>query len=478
VHRTFRTIVCLTLLCQPALTQVAPSSLPVGTTIPSVVCSADSKQSYALYLPTSFSGARTWPIIYVFDPAARGQVAVETIKPAAEKFGFIVAASNNSRNGPMGGSSAAMKAMWQDTQQRFPIAEQRRYVAGMSGGARVATSIALSCQDCVAGVIANAAGFPFGTEPIRNMKFAYYAAVGIADFNYGEFVDLRRKLDTADARYRIRIFDGQHGWAPPEVWIEALNWMDMQAMSAGTIPRDPSRVQQTFGSALASAREFESQNNPLAALREYQSLVRDFRGLADVNALASAETSLAELARNKAVKAAEKAEASALDQQAQMTGSLSSQIQAIGAGDRDQVDVVDLKASIADLKKRADGYQNSKDLKALVVRRALGQLVVEAYESGQRNLEEKNYRAAVAYFDLVAAGSANPAWAHYQRARAYAMLADRKKMLAELRFALANGFHDASALDTAEFQAFQTQPEFQALAAEWKLAAEKEKEKP
>ena len=68
---------------------------------------------------------------------------METIQTAAEKFGYIVAASNNSRNGPMGGSSQAMKAMWQDTQQRFPIAEQRRYVAGMSGGARVATSIAL-----------------------------------------------------------------------------------------------------------------------------------------------------------------------------------------------------------------------------------------------------------------------------------------------------------------------------------------------
>ena len=44
----------------------------------------------------------------------------------------------------------------------------------------------------------------------------------------------------------------------------------------------------------------------------------------------------------------------------------------------------------------------------LVLHRALGQLVIEAYESGQRSLEEKNYRAAVVYFDLAAAGSANP----------------------------------------------------------------------
>jgi hypothetical protein len=348
----------------------------------------------------------------------------------------------------------------------------------MSGGARAAVSIALSCKDCVAGVIANAAGFPFGAEPTRDMKFAYYAAVGNADFNYGEFVDLRRKLDTAGTRYRIRVFDGQHGWAPPEVWIEALNWMDMQAMSAGSLPHDPKRIQQTFGGTLSNAREFQSQNHPLAALREYQSLVRDFRGLADVSDLSTVEISLPELTKSKAVKAAEKEEASALDQQAQMTASLSAHMQTIGGGNRDQVDVADLKGSIADLKKRSDDSGNSTDLKALVVRRALGQLVVEAYESGQRNLEEKNYRAAAAYFDLAAAGSANPAWAHYQRARAYAMLADRKKMLAELKLSLAGGFHETSALEAAEFQAFQGQPGFQALAAAWKEAAEKEKAKP
>ena len=465
----------MAIFSQLALAQVAPSSLPVGTIIPSVVCSADNKQSYALYLPSNFSNTRPWPIMYVFDPAARGQVAVETIKTAAERFGYIVVASNNSRNGPMGGSSQAMKAMWQDTHERLPIAEQRRYVAGMSGGARVATSIALSCQGCVAGVIANAAGFPFGAEPTRDMKFTYYAAVGNADFNYGEFVDLRRKLDAAGARYRIRIFDGQHGWAPPEIWMEALNWMDMQAMSAGTMPRDPSRIQQTFASAFAKAREFQSQNDLLAAFREYQSLVRDFRGLAD---LTSAKTALAEWAKNRAVKTAEKEEASALDQQARMTSSLSSQIQAIATSDRYQVDIGDLKRNIADLKKRADASRSPNDLKTLVLHRALGQLVIEAHESGQRSLEEKNYRAAVVYFDLAAAGSANPAWAHYQRARAYAMLADKKNTLAELKLSLADGFHEASALEAAEFQAFQGQPEFQALAAEWKLAAEKERAKP
>jgi predicted esterase len=475
MRRPFFILLYLTSLCLAAAAQSAVPSFPAGAVIPSVPCISDQKQSYALYLPSSFTPVRKWPIIYVFDPAARGQVAVEAMRTAAETLGYIVAASNNSRNGAMGQSTEAANAMWQDTQQRFPIAEQRRYLAGMSGGARVATRIALSCAGCVAGVIANAAGLPFGAEPTGDMKFAYYAAVGNADFNYGEFVDLRRKLDAAGARYRIRIFDGQHGWAPPEVWAEALNWMDLQAMASGTMPRDPARIQQTLDSGLAQARDFQSQNNRLAALREYQSLVRDFRNLADVS---SAEASLAGLSKDKAVKSAEKEEMSALAQQAEMIAKPLSEMQAIAGGNPDNLTFMDLKSDIADLKKRAADSRNSNDLKSLVVRRALGGLVVEAYESGEHSLEEKNYHIALLYFDLAAAGSSNPAWAHYQRARAYAMLADRKNTLAELKVSLAGGFHEPSALESPEFQSFHGQPEFQSLSAEWTLAAEKEKSKP
>lgn len=49
-------------------------------------------------------------------------------------------------------------------------------------------------------------------------------------------------------------------------------------------------------------------------------------------------------------------------------------------------------------------------------------------------------------------------------------------MLAELELSLAGGFHDASALDATEFQAYQGQPEFEALAAQWKAVANQNKD--
>ncbi len=210
-------------------------------------------------------------------------------------------------------------------------------------------------------------------------------------------------------------------------------------------------------------------------MREYESVVRDFKGLADVS---PAERSLAELAKNKGVRAEQKQETSALEQQERISDPLSAQMQAIGSDESDNVDLNALKHDFADLKQRAGSLPNSDDVKVLVVRRALGGLVIAAYESGQHSMEGKNYRAALAYFDLAAAGSASPAFAHYQRARAYAMLSDKKGVLAALRLALAGGFHDTSALGAGEFQAFQGLAEFQALAAEWKAAGEKERVNP
>ena len=83
-----------------AQTGAAPSeSLPKGQIVDKVVCAKSPEQSYALYLPSTYDAARKWPILYAFDPGARGRLPVAQFKDAAEKYGWIVVGSNNSRNG-------------------------------------------------------------------------------------------------------------------------------------------------------------------------------------------------------------------------------------------------------------------------------------------------------------------------------------------------------------------------------------------
>src|SRR5579864_6773561 len=152
------------LILAGALSLVAQTQTPApGTMHASVATLADATNSYALYLPSAYSPTKRWPLLLVFDPFARGEVAVKLFHEPAEKYGFIVVGSNNSRN--FEDPSAAIRALWADVKERYAVDPRRIYTAGLSGGARVASSVALACKTCIAGVIANSAGLPNGATP-------------------------------------------------------------------------------------------------------------------------------------------------------------------------------------------------------------------------------------------------------------------------------------------------------------------------
>ena len=119
-------------------------------------CQQDASQSYALYLPSYFNLLRRWPVILAFDGAGGGREGVERYRAAAEKYGYVVAGSINSRNGPWNVGLDAAAAMTEDIKRRFPIDLKRMYTAGMSGGARVAIMVAQNSPE-IAGVRLRAA---------------------------------------------------------------------------------------------------------------------------------------------------------------------------------------------------------------------------------------------------------------------------------------------------------------------------------
>src|SRR5258708_26028934 len=124
----------------------------------SVPVVADASNSYALYLPSNYSAARRWPLLLVFDPFARGEVSVKLFHEAAEKYGFMVVGSNNSRN--FADPSNAIRLLWTDVKEHYAIDPKRIYTACLSGGAPVASSIALACKHSITGMLPNVAAFP------------------------------------------------------------------------------------------------------------------------------------------------------------------------------------------------------------------------------------------------------------------------------------------------------------------------------
>jgi hypothetical protein len=96
---TRRTGLCWQAAWLVLLAGAARGAEPVPGTLAAEVPSATAGQSYALYLPSTYQPGRRWPVLFVFDPGARGANGVQHFQAAAEQFGYIVACSNNSRNG-------------------------------------------------------------------------------------------------------------------------------------------------------------------------------------------------------------------------------------------------------------------------------------------------------------------------------------------------------------------------------------------
>jgi predicted esterase len=271
--------------------------LPPGRIIDDVKCSADPSQTYALYLPSHYSANRAWAVIFALDPGARGRLPVTRFQPGAENYGYIVAGSNNSRNGSWEMSLAAVQAMVADVTQRFAIDRKQMYLAGFSGGARVAMQVALSTSQ-IAGVIASSAGFPDST-PRKSVPFAIFATAGTEDFNYLEMRRLDRALTTP---HHLAIFEGGHGWPPSNLAEEAIEWLETQAMKSGRRPSDQAILDGAFARRVAQAN---SQTSEFATTRAVQALIDDFEGLRDVTKFAAR---VAALQRNKSVKQAGKKE--------------------------------------------------------------------------------------------------------------------------------------------------------------------------
>src|SRR5258708_599110 len=257
-----------------AQTQKTPAP---GIVIPSITCLDDASQSYALYLPSHYSADHPWPIVYAFDPFARGRTPVELYKDVAEKYGYILVGSNNSKNGPTAPATAAAQAVWQDTHRRFSIAKNRIYTMGLSGGARFATSIALYCYTCaMTGVIAQGATYPVAKIEGGHDTFLYYAAAGDADFNLPEILQLRRRKDEHGAQFRVKAYPRPHQSAPPAVFEDAVEWLDIKAMQAGTEKADPAFISSVFDRTKEEAGGAEQRSDTLSQFYAFRSLVSDF----------------------------------------------------------------------------------------------------------------------------------------------------------------------------------------------------------
>jgi predicted esterase len=445
-----------------ALATKQTGSIPRGQIVERIEALNDSSQSYALYLPSNYTPDRKWPVLYAFDPGARGRVPVERFKEPAEKYGWIVLGSNNSRNGPMNTVVDAWNAMLTDTHQRFAIDDERMYATGFSGGARAAVRIAIGCK-CLAGVMANGAGFPGDLAPSSQMHFVFFGAAGVDDFNYAELKSLQEPLTKAGISHRVQTFEGRHEWPPVSVATAAVEWMELQAIKASKRPRDAAYINAVWQHLLNEAKTLEESKKYPEAYQLYIDLARDFKGLRDV---AEIETKVNQLGDSREVKAAIREEQGQIRKQRELESRINTLIAARADGgsvnqSEEGSDPGNLLPKILnDLRKQSKVSEDSAQRR--IARRVLDGLFVSLFEQGIGLLQtQKNYSESIKPLKLATEVNPDRAGAFFYLAWAYAANGEKKKSLQSLNTAVEKGFSDTATITANKaFDSLRNDPEY------------------
>lgn len=262
------------------------TTLEKGIIHPDITCRSDSGHSYALYLPKNFDPSLSWPLLICFDPRGNGLWPLAVFRTAADRYGYILAGSNNSLNGPMEPNLNAARIMYKDLSERFPIDQKNTILAGFSGGAHTAIAFAVESLPTAAGIIACCRGWP-DWIPLdmlpRHMNFALIT--GIRDFNFNEVNGFSGTLEKLNVPHQLFSFDGFHQWCNPETAARTLLWMKIRSILAGHAGWDREWINEQWEETLMKIRELEQSEDPPEMHRRLQNAIGTFAPVLDTKSL-------------------------------------------------------------------------------------------------------------------------------------------------------------------------------------------------
>jgi hypothetical protein len=252
----------------------------------------------------------------------------------------------------------------------------------MSGGARLALQIALDSKN-VAGVIASSAGFA-DNRPRASVPFPIFATAGTDDFNYIEMRQLDRKLTSP---HSLSVFAGGHTLPPKTVALEAIEWLELQAMKSKRRATDEALVERLFAKRLAAVDAAATQPDAAKLLAP---LVADFTGLRDVSAQAARAAALSTQADVKKAQARERSDD---DREARMLQ-----------------EFFDLEAGLRDSEQRAQAlfrirerlsqWARDANADAESAKRSQARRVLRAVTSGAGQVQDTEYRKLLEQYGL------------------------------------------------------------------------------
>ncbi|MEP7238802.1 MAG: hypothetical protein ABI685_13080 [Ferruginibacter sp.] len=418
---------------------ITTDSFPAGKLIPGIICGADARQSYALYIPAK-NERTSLPVIYFFDPHGDGAGALQRYIDLAERYRFIMVASNNSKNGnDWPTEDKIWNSLYTDIQTRLKPNNSRIYVCGFSGGAKAATYFTLQ-HNYISGVIACGGALPEITQS-GNFNFSFTAITGEGDMNRSDLVAVNSSLNDTSIRHRIIFFDGIHAWPPAGIMDMAFAGLQLDAMAKKIIPIDSAFINAYIGQSQKSVADLSNANKPERAEAVCTFSINLLKGLSDaVNWFAE---------KDKMIKSSK-----AYQQQLAISTKLQQREQEIKMLYQSQFQQGDMNywvATINDIMARIKG----NGAEAAMYQRLKAYLSLAFYSISNQNINNGQDAAARHFVILYTLVDSSNSEAWYFSAILNARNKNAGLAKADLLKAISNGFNDKERL--------RQQPEFQGI---------------
>ncbi|WP_224490012.1 alpha/beta hydrolase [Robertkochia flava] len=278
------------LLCQEAVVPgKVVDSVPLG-----------SSGFFSYYVPSQYHEEKAWPVIYVFDPAGRDSLAVETFRTAAERYGYIIVASDAIKNGSYQENYKNARELFNRVEERFALDTVNKFTAGFSGGARLAIAIAGLSKD-IKGVIASGAGAQNNTiNLVRNNPFIFIGLCGDEDFNYIEMKLSGVIFDELKYPNEIIWFEGQHQWPSAQVIEKAVRDLSVIMFSRSQQKRTEEELMQMYAEQMAYNRQLQQEGDLFWAYSDLEKM-RDWYSI--YNKDGEIKDEMRSIRRNKSYRA-------------------------------------------------------------------------------------------------------------------------------------------------------------------------------
>ena len=438
-------------------THAQTGELQRGKIIDTVSCLEQPPQTYALYLPSNYTKEKRWPVIYIFEPAARGSLPLKHFKEGAERYGYILVASNNAKNGPWEPIFESADALFLDTFKRFAIDANRVYTSGFSGGSRAALAVAVITKK-VHGVIACGAGFPTvpSYRPTDADKFVYIGLVGDKDMNYSEHNATRQTLNDLGIENELLVFEGIHEWPPSKTVVKALSWLEVQnARRKGQKP-DAALIKEMREMITKEAQNFEAEGHLLGAVEHYEFAARTLTAYSDISdmqktiAKLKQDKSYAKLLKQK--QKTEKKELQLKEKYLKAFSELHLTRLDTAAGQKDKTW---WENEVRYLKRLSKGKDRQTHMMA---ERLLNLIWARCAESSFSYVQKADYEMALILNELWLNVQPESVWAYWSLAKLLALSGKPEKSIDALEMAVEHGLSKAASLER--------EPAFQLLSNE------------